>query len=348
MKRVYIPACILLAVTLGNAWPLEGTLPKEQTALINDGKWWFVGDGTWNVKDIVSCYNGYIIIKNRVKVGLDPKLATKTLVDFKVKEFPVLGGLEKIAEKIGAKVYAINDSFLYIASELPNGFVIPKQSAGTGKETKTATASVGATSLPAIFPYCQVGCSTVIPWSHVSQDDARKDPRPKILFVYDNDPHIETNNTAHFFETLLLEDPDSLAALKGIYYIRICADEKQMWPGNFLEPAKMPDSVKALPKGWKPAEKDAKEPTNPASWSCNKGAALYLLRPDCSLTSISWTERNPQFTAKLLIDAARPLMEAYRAKLPPEKAQPDKTQKEPPQTPKKPDPPKTKSDDEKE
>jgi hypothetical protein len=98
------------------------------------------------------------------------------------------------------------------------------------------------------------------------------------------------------------------------------------WPANLLEAAKMPESVKTVPKSNKPKDpkdpkdpknKDVKEPTNPSSSNCTKGAALFLLKPDCSPTQIAWCEKSSQFTAKMLIDGAKPLLESSKPKTPP-------------------------------
>jgi hypothetical protein len=168
---------------------------------------------------------------------------------------------------------------------------------------------------------CQAGWSSVIPWSRVNYDECRQDPRPKVVFIIDDDNRIEANNTAHFFEALVLEDPECFAALKGFYFIKIDASDHTLnWPENMLEGAKMPESVKTVAKPAKPPPKDAKPIVNPASSACTRGACLYLLHPDCSPTSIAWCERSPQLTAKMVIDAAKGLLP--KAPAPPAAAPP--------------------------
>src|SRR6185295_16795744 len=112
-------------------------------------------------------------------------------------------------------------------------------------------------------------------------------------------------------ETLLLEDPECVAALKDFYFVKLGASERTtMWPDNLLEAAKMPESAKSV-------SKSAKVQTNPVSATCTKGAALYLLKPDCTPTQICWTERNPQVSVKALLDAAKVLSDAPKPPPPP-------------------------------
>ena len=168
-------------------------------------------------------------------------------------------------------------------------------------QMKPLTPGTGLAELPAAFPGIAPGTSHLIGWSHRSMKDCLTLGMPIVVLAYflPVDPKLptpdekktvdrfdkENKDTANFFETLILEDPDLLKELKGnVEFICIPSTEP--------------------PDNWPPAYAEAAR---------KEGAALFLVAKDGRVV-LQWAQRNPQCNAATFVQAARTVIPAQKAK----------------------------------
>ena len=163
---------------------------------------------------------------------------------------------------------------------------------------KPLTPGTGLADFPAVFPGVAAGSSNIVAFSHKSLKDCVGDGLPIVLLAYytpadkkamtPDETKIQARldkdcrDAAGFFETLILEDPDVTAELKGkVSFILIPSTEPpENWPAAYTDPTK------------------------------KEGAALFLIPKTGAAPILSWDSRNPQCCAAALIKAAKALLPA--------------------------------------
>lgn len=214
---------VVLLAACSSAFGLQGKLPKDIEKKAND-QTCNIGMAGADAKGLVKIFNDF----RKVKVGIDPKFANKTIkkIDFGGRNLP--GAVDMVADKVGAKSFVVRD-FLYIGKSLPMGL---KPSFGDGKINGYPQALA---QLDIIFPGIEPGSYRTLPWLGTDPKECSEELLPIMLYVHDAAIK-EKNHKSIFFETMVFDNPKLKEVFKDWTLVMI-PSSSNTWPKAFTRQA---------------------------------------------------------------------------------------------------------------